>query len=226
MATINKSALGKVSGSLGDITFRQRNGKNIVSLRSGSFTPGKDPQSIARRNKFAHVVQVAKTIYSIPELQEIWNQETPADKMAMNVIFQKNYPSLKPGELPQEVCLAPTAGFFIGNATVEFLAETITCTIPALKAASAPEKKCKLFSLVFLTNPSDTGLSKNALIKYSSDFKPISTTDPMSFGFTLSSLDVQTVKKYQDKKIFFILFTATDEEEIIGYSNTFIGETV
>ena len=28
MAKINKMILGKVSGSLGDITFRQRNGRN------------------------------------------------------------------------------------------------------------------------------------------------------------------------------------------------------
>ena len=43
MAKISKEILGKVRGSLGDITFRQRNGKSYLSTRPSSFMPGKDP---------------------------------------------------------------------------------------------------------------------------------------------------------------------------------------
>ncbi|MBK7107142.1 MAG: hypothetical protein IPH62_17860 [Ignavibacteriae bacterium] len=60
MAELNKSVLGKVSGSIGELTFRQRNGKNVICMKPSSFTPGSDANSIARRDRFKLNYQTCK----------------------------------------------------------------------------------------------------------------------------------------------------------------------
>ena len=68
MAELDKSVIGKLRGRIGDVVFRQRNGKVFVSQRPKSFMPGTDEKSVERRSKFAFCAKLSKAIYSIPEL--------------------------------------------------------------------------------------------------------------------------------------------------------------
>jgi len=49
MAVVTKKVLGTVHGAVGDMVFREKNGKNYIGMRPNSFVPGKDDASIARR---------------------------------------------------------------------------------------------------------------------------------------------------------------------------------
>ena len=62
MARLKKTVLGRLSGAIGDIVFREKNGKNFVGLRASSFIPGSDPGSIDRRAKFTLSTQLASII--------------------------------------------------------------------------------------------------------------------------------------------------------------------
>ena len=46
MARIKKTILGRISGAVGDVLFRQMHGNNYVGTRPNSFMPGKDENSI------------------------------------------------------------------------------------------------------------------------------------------------------------------------------------
>ena len=62
MADLRKKVLGTVSGSVGDILFRVRNGKNYLGTKPLSFMPGTDENSIQRRKRFAMATRLAKPI--------------------------------------------------------------------------------------------------------------------------------------------------------------------
>ena len=64
MAQLNKNVLGSVKGTLGNITFKQRNGKNFLSLRPESYKASTDPLSLLRKSKFRLAAKIAKTINS------------------------------------------------------------------------------------------------------------------------------------------------------------------
>ena len=68
MANLRKKVLGTVSGAVGDILFRTKNGRNYIGTRPLSFVPGKDEKSVARRKRFAMATRLAKQINSIYKL--------------------------------------------------------------------------------------------------------------------------------------------------------------
>lgn len=72
MATLSKQVLGRISGSVGDITFRQKNGTNFVSARPNSFALPTDEDSVKRREKFAFACKLSASIISIASLKAFW----------------------------------------------------------------------------------------------------------------------------------------------------------
>ena len=64
MATIKKTVLGRISGAVGDVVFKEKNGKNYVGVRASTFTPPSDAASIERRGKFLLSTELASAINS------------------------------------------------------------------------------------------------------------------------------------------------------------------
>ena len=103
MAQLKKTVLGKVSGAVGDIVFRQRDGLNYIGLRPGSFTPGTNPASVARRARFALAAKASVSVNRIPALKSLWAGVLTNGISPYNYIF-KQTTSMLP--LPQyRTCL-------------------------------------------------------------------------------------------------------------------------
>ena len=62
MAQVNKSVIGKLRGSVGDLAFRQRDGKEIVSVRPGTINAPDDDESVNRRLKFKFSAKLAAVL--------------------------------------------------------------------------------------------------------------------------------------------------------------------
>ena len=225
MAKISKQILGKVQGSLGDITFRQRNGKSYLSTRPLSFMPGKDPASIARREKFTLNMKLCKTIYSLDELKSIWAIETPQDKAAFNYLCQVNYQKIGAGNVPGSIKLAPGLSFNVNNPVINFEPAQISVNFDALGTGTGidagVETSVKLLSVVYLSSPLDNNAAKYNLIKFSSDVQSTVLDQPYTFSFPLSDVETQLFSGYQSHKGFFILVTLDTDGNIGNYSNTF-----
>ena len=95
MATLKKTVLGRLSGALGDIVFREKNGKNFVGLRALSFIPGSDQGSVERRSKFYLSTQLASTINSNSRLRSLWLASIPSGKNVYNHLIKSNYSNLQ-----------------------------------------------------------------------------------------------------------------------------------
>ncbi len=86
MALFLDSVFGEISGSVGSLTFRRLHGKVFVCKRPDSFIPGRDPESVARRGRFGIAGKLARAIYSVRELAEVWRKAAPEGMQAYNYI--------------------------------------------------------------------------------------------------------------------------------------------
>ncbi|MDD8017236.1 MAG: hypothetical protein PHP42_02565 [Bacteroidota bacterium] len=224
MATLNKSILGKVSGTIGDITFRQRKNKNIVSVRPSSFMPGNDPDSIARREKFSLTTKLAKAVYSLQDIRSRWEAETPSSMLPFNHIMQSNYAAVEGGELSALVKLAPWHDFIISLASTEISAGLINLSVAPFGSNTginaAEEPTANVLVLLYVNNPVDTSVEKNGFLQFVSESKPVTLTEALNFSVQMSSVESQLIGKYHNQKLFVAVVTKSAAGIVIGCSNT------
>ncbi len=228
MAKFNKQILGKVQGALGDVTFRQRNGKTFLSTRPGSFTPGTDENSIARRDKFSLSVKLASTINAIPELRTVWDKTTPSGVITFNHIMRTNYKIIgSENDLSGLVKLTPSLGFNAANPVVMYSPSEVKVNLDALGNTTGidilNEPSLKLVSVVYLSYPTDTSLSKDAFLTFLSASKATDLTAALEFTYALNDVDSQMFAMYQNRKGFFAVVTFDTAGNVVHYSNTFAG---
>ncbi len=228
MAKLNKEILGKVKGSLGEITFRQHKGKSYLSTRPSSFTPGKDEASIARREKFRQSIKLAKSIYSIPELKQIWTADAAPEVLPFNHLMRTNYSMIGSGGILTSIIrLAPSLGFNVNNPIVTLGPAEIKVNLDAIGNSSGidvlNEPSLKLIAVVCLGNPSDGTLKKDEFLTFVSEPKVIDIATPIEFNTVLSDVENQMFAIYQNRKGFFAVVTLDAAGNVAHYSNTFAG---
>ena len=227
MAQLKKTVLGKVSGAVGDVLFRQRNGKNIVGTRPSSFTPGSDPASVARRNRFGLSISFAKTMNSIPLLKSVWKSTTPAGLSPYNFMIKTNYVSIAPDNISGNAVLVPGFGFGVTPSAVSIDSSGIQADINPIGNSAgidtAIEQSILLVSVIYMNNPVDNTVKQNGFLSFVSDSQTLSLSNPLSFQVSLSNQETQLFDKYQAHKGFFTLLTLNADGNAVQYSGTFTG---
>ena len=227
MADFNKQILGKVSGALGGVTFRERNGKTYISTRPGSFTPGSDVKSVARRERFSLSIKLAKSINAVPLLNVLWAKDTPQGFQTYNYIMKTNYPAINPPNLTDLVKIVPSLGFNVSNPVVALGPNSIKVNIDAIGnstgISAAEEPSFKLVSIVYLSNPSDASLSKGVFLTSVSDAKSTDLAAALEFNIALSDVETQMLALYQNRKGFFAVISLDAAGNAVHFSNTFVG---
>ncbi|MDD8017242.1 MAG: hypothetical protein PHP42_02595 [Bacteroidota bacterium] len=230
MATLNKSILGKVSGTVGDITFRQRKNKNIISVKPAHFIPGNDPDSIARRKKFAMATKLAKAIYSLKEVKSLWEEETPSSMLPFNHVMQSNYAAIDDEELSALVKLTPSQDFIASLVSSEISAGRITVGIAPLGSNTginpAEETTLQLLAVVYLNNPVDASVEKNTFLQWASEVQPLTLTEALNFSLQMSSVESQIIGKYHNQKLFVTVVTKDAAGNVVSCSNTCMNQKI
>jgi len=227
MAELNKTVLGKLSGAVGDIIFRQRNGKNFVGTKPSSFIPGNDPASVARRAKFALSIQLAKTMNSIQPLKSVWSRTSPSGLTAYNYMIKTNYNNVESDALSDAVTLFPGTGFAINSSSLSIASTGVQADLNAIGNKEGidtmSEVSLQLVAVIYLSIPVDNTLKPNAFLGLASAAQAIDLNSALSFPFTLTTQASQLIDKYQDHKGFFALLTLNADNEVVRYSSTIVG---
>lgn len=228
MARLNKQVLGRVRGALGDIVFRERNGKNIVAMKPSSFNPASDEASIARRAKFAIAAKLASTINTNTDLKTLWYAQTPAGLTSHNYILRQNYSFVEPGNISGLIKLLPDAGFSTAISNLAVSASDISVNIGPIGTLAgisiADEPNCRLYSLVYLTDPVDDSVTPYSFMLFKSANQATKLDTELTFNLTLSNQDSLLISKYNTAKVFFTLVTVDANDAIISNSNTLVTE--
>lgn len=227
MAQINKTILGKVRGTIGDITFRLRDGKSILSARPASFMPGRDPASIARRQKFALAVKLSQAINSVSELKPLWTSEAARGSSAFNRIMHTNYPMTSATGLSGLPRLTPSLGFTVSNPVVTLGPTDIKVNTNAIGDLAgidtSAEPSLKLVSIVYLSNPADGLVVPYTFLRFVSETRDTDLASVLEFTFPLGDVETRMFAKYENKRGLFVLLTLDTTGNVVHHSNTFTG---
>ncbi len=226
MAQLTQSVLGRVSGKLGDITFRQRNGKNIIGVNPRSYPPPEDQGSVDRRARFAFSAKLAQAIGSVPELNALWLPVTPQGMSTFNFIIQKNILLGNPGSVSDLTMITPPPGFTISCTSSSVAADAITAALGAIGTLSgivlSDEPTVKLAYLLSLTNPASVTLPEYRFIGGTSDAAATVLDSAMQFTIPLVGLDSVLVESYQEKKLLIALVTFDEAGNPVKHSGTLV----
>jgi len=225
MATLTKAVLGKVSGALGDVTFRQRNGRNYLATRPSNFTPAIDLPSIARRNQFAFDCKLSAGINSMPHLKTLWSAGLTDGRSVYNTIIRKNYKFVAADSITELTHLSPGIGFRVTTSQSEVGTEGITVVINPVGSNShvdtVLEKSVELAAIVSLCDPIDNTVEGYAILPLVSQAQQMTVDAALSFAIPFSSQEMQLFQKYRVVKTMYALVTMDVNGAPVHYSSTF-----
>lgn len=225
MANLRKKVLGTVSGAVGDILFRTKNGKNYIGTRPLSFMPGKDEKSVARRKRFALATRLARSINSINKLKSLWKSVTPAGLSPYNQIVRVNYKNVQADSIGDRVTLVPDIGFSVQIITIDVDQNSISVTLNGITSNSgidpAVELHFQLVGVMHLSNP--VNVENEGLVFLRLVFDEVTLELNTEINVTLNFFDQtsQLISQYQDRKAFLTLLTLDADRNVVNYSNTF-----
>ena len=141
--------------------------------------------------------------------------------------MRTNYAMIGSGDLSGLVKLIPSIGFNVANPVVTLGPLSVKVNLDAIGNSAeidiTSETSIKLVSVLYLSNPSDSSLSKNEFVKFVSDSKPIDLASALEFNIALSDVESQMYSIYQNRKGFFAIVTLDAAGNAVHYSNTFAG---
>lgn len=227
MATVNKTVLGRISGAVGDVVFKEKNGKNYVGVRASSFTLPSDAASIERRGKFQLSTQLASVINSNPQLRSLWLKAIPAGVNVYNHLIKINYNNLQSNSASDLVSIVPGFGFIALKQSVTFNNSSIQVVTEAIgdnqEIDTSVETKVQLAAVIFLNNAIDESVKPRNFITMLSPSQALVLNNDLTFELNLSGQTSLIISKYQVHKGFFSLLTLDANDELVNYSSTFIG---
>ena len=224
MAELKSNVLGKLRGSIGNVTGRIRNGKNYLAARPGSFTPGNDPASIARRAKFKLAVKFSSAILKNNDLKKIWEAYITNCKPAFQYLMPLNYKLFTDNDISSSNIITPLEGFGGSFSNVSLTTSALNTDLAALNGLAdfdlGIETEIKLIAVVYLSKPTDESSEDYSFITLESTGQVLQLTDPTSFSIPLSNYESSRVEAYQNNKVFLAALTSDDTGNSVNYSIT------
>lgn len=225
MAKVVKSVLGKVSGSLGDLTFKQVGGKNIIAMRPSKYTAGSDEGSLLRRDKFRLAVKFSSAITSIIPLRLKWNSSTPDKISKFGYIVKKVYPCINASFQFDNCSILPVYDFYVNLESVQFDVNSVNIKFSA--PGNLPifdpvtERKIKLLAVAHLNEPAEDKTEKYRFLSLQSqeiDFQP---GNSITIQINFNQEEKSIIEKYNSRKIFFCIATFNHENKPVHYSKAY-----
>lgn len=224
MAVMKKQVLGKVSGAVGDIVFRNRYENNYISLRPIRFNTPMDDRAVARRNRFKSAIQLASTMNSIVPLKQLWSKLTSGNNSVYNRMVKYEYSALV-NQLPSEnSALFPGKGFALTVQSIELNQDQLRIVTDAIGTDSGIdtqiEKTLRIVSIVALSSPANPGYPEVIYLPLISESKNIVLTDPVDITLTFNPTEKELISMYNEKRILAGLITFNIELQPVSFSDT------
>lgn len=226
MAQLKKTVLGKVSGAVGDIVFRERQGKNYIGLRPDSFIPGTDPASVARRQRFLLSLRIGSTINSVTELKKLWAVVTPSGLSPFNYIVKTNYRYITSTDVTNLLQLTPGNGFGIVVTGSNIDRTQVRVIIDPIGSNAGIddvlEPNIIMSSLLYLSNPVDPSLAAFAIMSVKSAPQQTDLGTALTFNANPTNQQQVVFDKYQVTKTFVAFVTLDASGNPVHYSSTVV----
>jgi hypothetical protein len=223
MGNLSNQVLGDAHGKVGHVVFRLRKGNNIISKVPPKRTKPPTEKELAIREKFGLTGKVARGIYSIAQLKEVWPQMS--GKMTVcNEIFQVNYKLLNTLANLGAVSVAPIYGFSVINPVVTVGASSVQLATDALGVSVGIDTSIEKFAIacgvVILQNPTLESWPKSEVVAFKSMQHNLDLINPVDLTAQFSGTELTKFSGYTTKAAFVCIITLDDTGKAIRYSQT------
>ena len=226
MAEVFKSVIGRLTGALGNMVFRNRGETTFISMRPKSFTSGNDQAAKDRRARFGLTGMFATAVNQDANLKKIWDLSTPASMSAANGIFKLNYKHITPDDVSDLVKMTPGISVRATDTSSSMTNLLVSATIGALgtdqKIDLLVETKIQMVAIIYCKGPVVDGEAKNHFICLKSAKVDLNLTNPLVFTIPLMKDETQYYDAYISQKCFYTFVTMDDAGVPYHYTNTLI----
>jgi len=225
MAKLEKPMFGNIKGKFGKAVFRQRNGINYIAQRPSSYTVPSTEAHQNRTAKFRISSKIASVINSITLLKDKWKVITPVNLSPYNYLISLNYNSINNDQTAGLIKIAPDSAVGVRLNSVLLAPAKLTVNLHPLTEHSLIdtdiEKKVKLISLIYLSNPLGSENAGFDVIPLISTSKSFDLDTNLSFDLLISTSDELKLALYLNKSVHSSIFTFTNEDAVVNNSSTF-----
>jgi hypothetical protein len=224
MGIIKSGILSELKGSVGNITGRIVNGRNILSRKPGFRKKNNSVEAIKRRDKFKLSVKLGSAVGSFDAIRLIWKTLAPQSMNHFSYFVQSNYKMIGDGVLTDKNIITPYGGFPIGTGTNTINSTLLSIVVNALAGTYEfdleTESSVKLFALIYLYNPISEHADKFTFIPVEFEAQALQLTDPITFSKALLKADQVVFESYSDHKVYAALVTTDENDNPVNYSSS------
>jgi len=223
MAEITKSVIGNISGTLGNMVFRNIGGKVIIYTRPHNQKISYTDKSVKNRGKFGMASLLSTNAMQLPGIKEVWNSSNLGGRSAYTKIIKFNAKSVESDRLTIKNDIVPIGkrltvnSFSLTSEKVE-----IDFNTDNFQNITQPYSACLLIFLYDLKNPA-TG-SNHYFIKDTLIINDGITSGNKNLQFIMSNTYSAEISLYNKAVIFFALTKTTSRE--VYWTTNFKTETL
>ena len=223
MARLEGSAFGNLSGRVGNLSARIKNGETIVSARPKEFNVSQSPGAIKGRNRFSVCSRIAKTVSDIDDLNKIWDTIREAGLTVYNTVIQRNYQFADPQKPTAENIITP-GGFDLAIDSIAVSEERIAVNLAPLKGNADfndDEKELIIFMILTGYDPVDENDNYYIVMPFTyteADFDP---DDKLEAVVNFDRFTRCKLAGYNGKVVLVCTVTKDEKGNVVRYSATY-----
>ena len=222
MARVTGSVLGNLSGKLGNLSARTRNGKTYFAARPGPRTDEPSAAALAVRKKFASTIALSKSILGLSALKIVWDKAKDPGISAGNTIFKENFGLVEPDRPGDQNIITP-GGFDISMQNPVVGANSITGDIDALNTKAvfdASEVDLSIAAVVCYYNPVDPEDEPYKLLNLSKQEAGFDFTQAYALNLAYNVNQQNVAGKYQNSILYLAVASKDADGNVVQYSAT------
>jgi len=211
MAEITKNVIGNISGTLGNMVFRNIGGKVIIYTRPHNQKISYTEKSVKNRGKFGMASLLSTNALQLPGIKEVWNSSNHEGRSAYTKIIKFNAKSVEADRLTIKNDIVPIGKRLTVN-SFSLTSEKfeIDFNTDNFQNITQPYNACLLIFLYDLKNPA-TG-SNHYFIKDTLIVNDGITSENKTLQFIMSNTYSAEISLYNKAVIFFALTKTTSRE--------------
>ena len=222
MARVTGSVLGNLSGKLGNLSARTRNGKTYFAARPGPRTDTPSPAALAVRQKFAVTIALSKTILALSALSKVWEKVKDPGISVSNTIFKENF-GLVSSDRPTDKNIISPGGFDISIQNTLIDGASITGDLDALNTKAvfnASEVDLDISAVVCYYNPNDPTDPAYNLINLGKSEAGFDFTQAYALNLAYNANQQNIAGKYQNSILYLAVASKDADGNVVQYSAT------
>jgi hypothetical protein len=213
--------LGNISGKVGGIVFRVKDGKTIIARAPRQQKKSYDPLRILRQNKFGTTGRIVSAINSSPILHDIWKHASYRGKNVHNKIFTQIYSRINDAGVPNIVSLMPAPGIIIKGYITPGIPDAVVETEAlGIENGIYPEEEKNIMAagIVILSEPVDASLPHIAAVRMASESRGLRIFFPQTFVVKPPDGEINKFRSYSKRKYYIHLITLDSKGNPVHYS--------